>query len=176
MILKLKRTPCIYLVGFMGCGKTTVGRLLAKELGWPFADLDHDIEHSAGCSINEIFDQQGETEFRRIEHDALSKRVKRVQTGFPLVLSLGGGTFAQPGNMDLILNNGVSVWLDCTPEIVEARLRHSTHRPLARDPQKLRELYHKRRELYAKADYHIPIVVDDSELAAQQVLRLPIYK
>ena len=67
MILKLKRTPGIYLVGFMGCGKSTVGRALADELGWSFFDLDHDIESSAGSTIGEIFDTQGEEMFRALE-------------------------------------------------------------------------------------------------------------
>lgn len=175
MTLALKRTPCIYLVGFMGSGKTTVGRMLAKELGWPFADLDHDIEAEARCTIPEVFDTQGEAAFRQIESRVLDRRVRRVQSGHPLVLALGGGTFAQPDNVELILNNGVSIWLDCTPEIVQNRLRHCQHRPLARDPKRLMELYYARREYYAKADYHIPIVVDDSGMAVEQVLRLPVF-
>ncbi len=75
MILKLKQTPGIYLVGFMGCGKSTVGSALADELGWSFFDLDQEIEKAAGASVAEIFDQRGESEFRTLETEALKKRV-----------------------------------------------------------------------------------------------------
>ncbi len=72
MLLKLKRTPGLYLVGFMGSGKSAVGRLLADELGWSFADVDQDIEQAQGVSIAEIFDTRGEQEFRVIEREALA--------------------------------------------------------------------------------------------------------
>ncbi len=93
MILKLKRTPGIYLVGFMGCGKSTVGRALADELGWNFADLDKDIERRAQAAIADIFDQQGEAAFRALETALLHERVRSVQSGRPHVISLGGGAF-----------------------------------------------------------------------------------
>ena len=82
---KLARTPGIYLTGFMGSGKTTVGQLLADELGWPFVDLDDDIEAIAGSTITEVFASKGEVEFRRIEHDALKARVHQVLCGRPVV-------------------------------------------------------------------------------------------
>ncbi|MCP5110442.1 MAG: shikimate kinase, partial [bacterium] len=72
MILKLKRTPGIFLVGFMGSGKTTAGRALAKELGWHFEDSDHQVEASEGLKITEIFATRGESEFRRIEAEAVA--------------------------------------------------------------------------------------------------------
>ena len=81
MILKLKLTPGIYLVGFMGCGKTTVGQALADELGWSFFDLDEDIEKAAGCSIASIFDTRGEAAFREMETAALKKRIASVRMG-----------------------------------------------------------------------------------------------
>ena len=73
MILKLKRTPGIYLVGFMGCGKTTIGRLLARRIGWHFADLDHDIEKKHGGTVQQIFATHGEAHFRSLEHLALKR-------------------------------------------------------------------------------------------------------
>ena len=106
MILKLKRTPGIYLVGFMGSGKSTVGRGLAKHLGWRFADLDEDIEAREQMPITQIFDQRGEEEFRRAEHDALKRRIADVARGVPWVIAVGGGCFAQPRNFDLISNHG----------------------------------------------------------------------
>src|SRR5580704_1755028 len=91
MILKLKRTPGIYLVGFMASGKTTIGRLLADELGWSFADLDQDIEAAHGSSIARIFATRGETEFRAVEKEAVRLRVGEVMRGKPMVVALGGG-------------------------------------------------------------------------------------
>ncbi len=88
MILKLKRTPGIYLVGFMACGKTTVGRMLAEELGWHFVDLDDDIEAKPQCSIEEILDQRGEEELRRLEHEAIVSRVHAIEGGTPTVIAL----------------------------------------------------------------------------------------
>src|SRR6185295_16056948 len=93
MILKLKRTPGIFLVGFMGSGKSTVGRVLAEELGWGFADLDEDIEKREGMAIAEIFDSRGEAEFRKAETAALRERVRMVEGGRPWVIALGGGAF-----------------------------------------------------------------------------------
>jgi len=118
MILKLKRTPGIYLVGFMGCGKSTVGRALADELGWSFFDLDHEIESGAGSSINEIFDQQGEPVFRALEASALAKRVNAVKSGRPQVIALGGGALMDDKNFELIMNHGVVVWLDTPFDVI----------------------------------------------------------
>ena len=81
MISKLKRTPGIYLVGFMACGKSVVGKKLAERLGWSFADIDADIESEQRTTINEIFDTRGEEEFRRLEHEAIRGRVYLIQSG-----------------------------------------------------------------------------------------------
>src|ERR1700681_758150 len=102
MILKLKRTPGIYLVGFMASGKTTIGRMLADELGWSFADLDEDIEAAEGRAIADIFDSDGEEDFRKIERSAIQKRVNEVGHGKPMVVALGGGAFAQESNHALL--------------------------------------------------------------------------
>ena len=88
MILKLKRTPGLYLVGFMGSGKSTVGRSLAKSLGWRFADLDEDIESREQMPITEIFEKRGEDDFRRAEHDALKRRISDVARGVPWVIAV----------------------------------------------------------------------------------------
>ena len=112
MILKLKRTPGIYLTGFMGCGKTTVGRALADALGWMFADLDQEIEAREKITIAEIFDTHGEAAFRELETAALKDRIRTVQYGRPQVIALGGGAFLNEENFELVSNNGVSVWLD----------------------------------------------------------------
>jgi len=175
MILKLKRTPGIYLVGFMGSGKSTVGRALARHLGWRFADLDDDIESRERMTIPEIFDQRGEVDFRRVEHDALVFRIRDIARGVPWVVALGGGCFAQPPNIDLIQNHGISIWLDAPLEIVRMRIAHATHRPLARDPGKVEELFDLRRPSYEKADYRIPVGHEGSQGAIDEILKLPIF-
>lgn len=175
MLLKLKRTPGIYLVGFMAAGKSTVGRLLADELGWHFSDLDEDIEAAHGASIAEIFDQQGEEEFRRIEHEHVRKRIREIERGKPMVLALGGGAFAQEMNRGLLIESGVPIWLDCSLERVRDRLNGSSDRPLARDSEKLAELYEERRTAYAQADYRIAIECDDPAEIVAAILKLPIF-
>lgn len=175
MILKLKRTPGIYLVGFMACGKTVIGRQLAERLGWTFVDIDSDIEAEQKISIAEIFDTRGEEEFRKLEREAIRKRVKMAQAGKAMVVALGGGAFAQPVNYDILENNGVTIWLDCPLSIIQRRIGDPTGRPLARDPKKFEELYHARRESYARADYRIEIAGDDPAVAVEAIFRLPIF-
>jgi shikimate kinase len=131
MILKLKRTPGLFLVGFMGVGKSTVGRALARHLGWRFADLDEDIESREQMAIPEIFEKRGEDVFRQAEKSALERRVADVSRGVPWVVAVGGGCFTQSENYDLIENHGVSIWLDAPLEMVRARVAMGTHRPLA---------------------------------------------
>jgi shikimate kinase len=175
MILKLKRTPGIFLVGFMGSGKSTVGRALAEELGWGFADLDEDIEKREGMPITEIFDTRGEVEFRRAETAALEERVRSVERGQPCVVALGGGAFLNETNFEMVFNNGVSVWLDCPYSTVERRLAGYQHRPLARDPEKLRELFAVRRSGYERADYCIVVETDDAAATTAKILALPLF-
>jgi shikimate kinase len=175
MILKLKRTPGIYLVGFMGSGKTTIGRLLAERLGWHFTDLDDEIEVRQGASIAEIFDQRGEQEFRRIETEALCERVRSIERGRATVVALGGGAFVQPSNFDLVENHGVTIWLDCPIETVRRRVAQASHRPLARDARRLEDLYKERQPAYAQADYRIPIQSDEPSVAVEAVLDLPLF-
>jgi shikimate kinase len=179
MILKLKRTPGIFLVGFMGSGKSTIGRALAEELGWRFADLDEDIEKREGMAIPQIFDTRGEADFRQAETAALRERVRSVERGQPWVIALGGGAFLSDENFEMISNNGVSVWLDCPFSTVERRLagQHVEYnqRPLARDPEKLRELFAVRRAGYERADYSVAIENDDAAATTAKILALPLF-
>jgi shikimate kinase len=176
MILKLKRTPGIYLLGFMAAGKTTIGQLLAHELGWSFADVDEDIVTAEGSSIAEIFDARGEEEFRKIEGEAVRKRVSEVVRGRPMVIALGGGAFAQDANRALLEENGVTIWLDCPFPTVCRRIVDTSHRPLARDPKKFQELYEERRAPYSKAEYRVEINSDDPAEIVAEILRLPIFQ
>ncbi len=175
MILKLKRTPGIYLVGFMGCGKSVVGAQLAARLGWKFCDIDSEIESEQGATINSIFDLHGEEEFRRLETEAIRKRVRLIQNGTPMVLALGGGAFTREQNYELLEDNGVTIWLDCPLSLIKERLEGSTNRPLARDPKKFELLYWARRESYGRADYRIDVSGNDPSIAVDAVLALPLF-
>jgi shikimate kinase len=176
MMLKLKRTPGIYLVGFMASGKSTIGRLLAERIGWHFADLDEEIEAAQNMRIARIFEQHGEAEFRRIEHAAMRARVKAIECGKPTVIALGGGAFVQPENYALLENNGLTIWLDCPFEVVKRRVGDTSDRPLARDPDRFAQLYEARREGYARADYRIAIEDEDPSVAVAALLALPLFK
>ena len=172
MNLKLKRTPGIYIIGFMGSGKSTVGRMLAEEIGWRFADLDDDIENSLRTSISEIFATRGEAEFRRLGHEAIQNRVRSIRRGAPTVLAVGGGAFTQPDNIHLLTENGITVWIDTDFDIVRKRIQGSDHRPLARDPEKFEQLFRERRSFYQQAEFHVPVRVNDSRVALADILKL----
>lgn len=176
MHIKLKRAPGIYLAGFMGSGKSTVGIALAAHLGWDFVDLDSEIEEREGEKIADIFDKRGETEFRRLETDAIRKRVRKIECGCPTVVALGGGAFVEPGNYELIENHGVTIWLDCSFEEVQRRLAaQGTDRPLARDPVRFRQLYDARRSGYGRADFRISGECEEPAIIAA-ILALPLWK
>ena len=176
MILKLKRTPGIYLTGFMASGKSTIGRTLADRIGWHFIDLDEDIETAEKMTIAQIFETRGEPEFRRIEREMMRARVYSIECGRPAVMALGGGAIVAPENYAMVENNGVVIWLDCPFEIVKRRMEGTSHRPLAHDPERLAQLYETRRESYARADYRILVEGDDPAAAVEAVLRLPLFK
>ncbi|MCU0246246.1 MAG: shikimate kinase [Bryobacter sp.] len=175
MNLKLKRTPGLWLVGFMGSGKSTVGQQLANALGWLFVDLDTEIEREQGRTISAIFEAEGEREFREIEHKALRRLLSRVEAGRPHVVALGGGAFAEAENYDLLEHHGVTIFLDCSLERIRARIEGHEHRPLARDPERFEALYRARRMAYARADFRIPIETDEATDAVRAILALPLF-
>jgi shikimate kinase len=174
MNLKLKGTPGIYLVGFMGSGKSTVGRSLAHRLGWSFFDIDAEIERSENMPITEIFAARGEAEFRRIEAEMILQHVRSIALGRPAVVALGGGAFAVPETRQLLRDNGVSVWLDCPFETVERRVARDPSRPLARDPEQFQALYLARREFYGLADVRIPVAEEDAVAVVEVLLAHPM--
>jgi shikimate kinase len=174
--LRLKRTPGLYLVGFMGSGKSTIGRIVADELGWHFIDLDERIERATSMQISELFQARGEAAFREIERAHLQEVVKGIERGHASVVSLGGGAFADEENSQLVRNNGVTVWLDCPLVILERRVARQAHRPLARDVERFRELYEERRPAYARADFRIEVSDAEAGQHAAQILRLPLFR
>jgi shikimate kinase len=175
MNLKLKRCPGLYLAGFMGSGKTTVGRRLADELGWYFADLDEDVEADQGDTISNIFETRGELEFRNIETAAIRKRVHSIVRGRPTVVALGGGAFAQETNIQFLQDHGITLWLDCPLEVVRARVEQARHRPLARERKRFETLFAARRPFYERADFRIPIESDDPAHTVSLIMKLPIF-
>jgi shikimate kinase len=174
MTLKLKRTPGLYLVGFMACGKTTIGYSLAEELGWSFVDIDREIETREGKTITQIFVERGETVFRELETEMIRARVSQVESGNPCVVALGGGAFVQPRNWDLIGNNGITVWLDCPFETILKRLGDDTTRPLAKQ-NGLAQLFEDRRPLYGRADFRVEVDTDDISQTVNKILGLPLF-
>jgi shikimate kinase len=164
----MRRRRVIYLLGFMGCGKTTVGERLARGLGWPFIDLDATIEAGQGLTIKEIFEQAGEAFFRAIEHAALAEASKAE----PVVIALGGGTFVQKSNLDLIREvNGATIWLDCPLEELRRRCEVINNRPLFRDPASFEQLFAQRLPYYQLAEYRIPTAGLTPQEIVEQILR-----
>ncbi len=164
-------TFAIFLAGFMGSGKSTVGREVAKRLGWTFADLDSEIERTAGERIPVIFDRHGEAGFRKREHEALREQANRALTGTRLVLALGGGTYAFARNRDLVRKVGPTIWLDAGTATLWERVRLSSNRPLAHDRSRFERLHRDRRESYAMAEFRIDASPGPTQVA-NEVLSL----
>ena len=175
MNLKLKRTPGLYLAGFMASGKTTAGRVLAAELGWRFADIDSEIEQGEGMPVSQIFRERGESVFRDLEAAAIRRYVLRVQSGAPWVIALGGGAIVQPDNWQALENNGIMIWLDCPLERIRQRLVNDTTRPLAADRHQLAQLFEERRPLYSRAHFRVEADCDDASEIVQRILQLPLF-
>ena len=175
MTLKLKRTPGLYLVGFMASGKSTIGRALAEHIGWPFVDIDSEIEARAGKRISEIFSEAGEPAFRDLETAVLKAHISHVEIGQPRVIALGGGAFIQEQNWQMIVNNGITVWLDCPLETVRRRLGDDNTRPLAANRNGLGQIFDDRRPLYARADYRVYVDTDHVHEIVNRILALPLF-
>lgn len=142
--------PIVTLVGMPGCGKSTIGRQLARKLNWPFVDSDVLIEQRLGCSIRSYFEQHGEAAFRDVEQGVLAGLMD-VPTR---VLATGGGVVLREQNRQLLASRTHVVYLRSTPEELVRRLRHDGHRPLLQvaDPlRRLRDLYRERDPLYREA-------------------------
>jgi len=154
----------IYLVGFMGAGKTTVARALGRRLGWPVEDIDERIEARERRSVAAIFAQNGESYFRQQERQALSELLPQRQ----IVIATGGGTFAEPDNRALMLADGTVVWLDIPLPRVLERVPADGRRPLASDRTQMEQLYARRRLTYAEAHLRI----DGTEPVPDVVARL----
>lgn len=165
----------LFLVGFMGSGKTTVGRQLAARLGWNFIDLDEHIEQHLGRTIPQIFADHGETYFRQVE----SERLEEILAGTPdrpTVIALGGGTIAQPANLARIrAQGGITVWLSCPLEELRRRCSRMTNRPLFRDAASFQALYEQRLPHYQQADFTVDAGRDAPNQVAERILALKVF-
>ena len=160
----------LYLVSFMGGGKSKQAKILAEIMGWDVLEMDALIVERMGISINAAFDDPslGETYFRGVELEVLREASLREN----LIVSTGGGAFCQPWNRDIMLESGVVVWIDVDPPIIQKRLEKKTDRPLARDPEKLAKLFEERRPLYAHADFRVHVDIEvPAEDVAERILR-----
>lgn len=157
----------IYLVGLMGAGKTTVGRMLAKRLGRLFLDSDHEIVERTGVPIPTIFEIEGEDGFRRRE----AQTIHELTAGSDLVLATGGGVVINPENRQRLHDTGWVVYLNVPPRLLYERTRHDRNRPLLQveDPlARLEELHAVRDPLYREAAH---MVVDGSHLVAAGIVQ-----
>ncbi len=146
----------VFLVGFMGAGKTSVGRALSRHLGWRFEDLDDRIQTRAGRTVSEIFEQSGEAGFRQAERAALMELLEQ-ESGAPLIAALGGGAFAQAEIVVLLAESGArTVFLDASPDELWRRCGTDVvERPLRREETEFRRLYELRRPRYLQATFKV---------------------
>lgn len=144
----------IVLTGFMGTGKTAVGKELSKLLNMQLVDVDTEVEKSQKMSITEIFKQFGEPRFREIE----TEMIRKISENKNIVISTGGGAVLKQENMDVLRKNGVIICLMATPETIFKRTCHNSDRPLLQveNPlERIKELLNFRRPFYEKADVMI---------------------
>ncbi len=162
----------IYLIGMMGCGKSTIGPLLANQLGYNFLDTDTTIEKLVAQSITELFQTVGEPEFRQIETQVLAE----ISAHIRLVVSTGGGIAIERENWNH-LHQGLVIWLDPSLDLLVERLHGDTSRPILAAATDLRATLDlklsERRHRYAEADIHISI---DRPLAPEEIVELILAK
>ena len=167
----------LFLVGFMGSGKTTVGRLLAQRMAWKFVDLDALIEEAEGKTIAEIFARAGEPAFRRREQELVRRIVEEIPQASGRVVALGGGTFCQPANLELLQRaQAVTIFLECPVEQLLMRCALLSNRPLFRDEASFRRLYEERLPYYRQATYTVQSGPAEPGEVVQQILSLPIFQ
>ena len=159
------RDKNIVLTGFMGAGKSTVGQKLANILNMKIADTDAIIESEVGITISEIFERHGESRFRKIEEEIVSKVSKQKNH----IIISGGGVVLSSKNMRNLQENGVIIYLKASPDIIYNRIKKQTHRPLlqVQDPKKeIQELLDSREDHYNKNDY----VIDTDSSSVDEVI------
>ena len=156
----------IYLTGFMGCGKSTVSRALAKCLNRRRVEMDESLERQAGKPISKIFEEEGEGTFRRLESELLH----RVAAGPPAVVSCGGGVVLRQENVSVMQDSGVIILLTASPHTLYDRVKNSTHRPLLKgrmNPRAIARLMEERRPSYEAA---AGLVIETDEKTVEEIV------
>ena len=160
------KTDKIYLVGFMGAGKTTVARALGRRLGWPVEDVDEMIESREGQRVADIFASRGEPYFRAAEREVVRLLLPRRH----VVVATGGGTFADAFNRALIREDGATVWLDLPFDTAVERAPSDGRRPLAADRSQFEALYLARRSAYQQAHVRFDASRNSAEELVERIL------
>ena len=159
----------IVLVGLMGCGKTSIGRRLAKRLELPFYDSDHEVEAAAGCPIKEIYSVYGEEAFKSGEHRVISRLLDQ-----PIhVLATGGGSFMDDETRAKVKEKAISVWLKADLETLVARVSRRNDRPLLTDgnqKETLERLIEERYPIYGEADVHVQTFDEPTNSTVERVI------
>jgi shikimate kinase len=168
----------LFLVGFMGAGKTSVGRALAQRLNWSFEDLDDRIERREGRSIAEIFRDSGEREFRRAECASLEHLLGELSAAGGKIVALGGGAFVQTQIAALLRNAGLPIvfldapveelWQRCSKQSADAGIE----RPLLQNPEQFRKLYNARRKSYSRASICIQTGDRSVDAIADEIVKV----
>jgi shikimate kinase len=150
----------IYLVGFMGCGKSSIGRRLSYFLKMPYYDMDHEIVRQQGMTIPEIFEKYGEARFREIETEFL-----RTFRNEACIIATGGGVSVNAENRKIMRRTGLVFFLDAKFENIYMRIKHDKNRPIVQNSteQQLEKLYQYRRKFYREAG-HIQVLTADRTL------------
>jgi shikimate kinase len=162
----------VFLVGFMGAGKTSVGKELARRLGWRFVDLDDRVTAQEGKSVAEIFRDSGESAFRKAEGSALRQLLGELAHEKPTVAALGGGAFVQDENAWLLAEAGEPmVFLDAEFDVLRERCRPmGPERPLFVDESRFRALYETRRPHYLRAGFRVDTTHKPVEQVAAEII------
>lgn len=159
----------ITLVGLMGCGKSTIGKRLARFLDLPFIDLDNYIEESAGLSVTEIFEKHGEAYFRDLE----LKTINKIIDGQQVILATGGGAFINDSIRKLIKEKTISVWINADLPTLLERVSRKNNRPLLEGGNKeeiLKGLIEKRYPIYEQADITVNTTRGTHEVVMQRII------
>jgi shikimate kinase len=158
----------IYLTGFMGSGKTTIGRALSEKLGIPVIDTDEMIEKKAGKTIPAIFADEGEERFRKYEQEIL----KQLPTN-DVIITTGGGMVISKENRSWMKKHGNVIFLSCSLDIIFQRLQSDTNRPLfSQNKEKMKELYEKRLPYYLEAAFTIDTSQKSVEEIVEDIVRM----
>ena len=158
----------IYLVGFMGSGKSTVGSALAGKLGWSFIDIDREIERAEGRTISAVFQEFGEPHFRSVEREFLNRFSEQEQS----VIALGGGAFMDPRNRELVRSTGIAVWLKVSFATVVNRVKMDGTRPMFGNIEQAEQLFRTRERFYQLAPIHVVADERAAETIADEITRV----